>query len=80
MAFQIMATAKLQKLFYKYNVPNFKNSIVCWPSACTSEFEHLSSCMDGMWFTESRLRRVRDLLYYYLIINLDYNIPNYCQK
>lgn len=46
MKFQIMAIAKPQKIFCKYNALNFKNSIVCWPLACMSEFEHLSSCMD----------------------------------
>lgn len=45
MKFQIMAIAKLQKIFCKYNALNFKNSIVCWP-ACMSEFEHRSFCMD----------------------------------
>lgn len=46
MQFQIMAIVKLQKWFCKYNVPNFKNSTVCWPSACISDFEHPSFCMD----------------------------------
>jgi len=46
MQFQIMAIVDPHKLFSKYKVPNFKNRRVCWSSAGTSEFEHLSFCVN----------------------------------
>lgn len=33
-----------------------------------------------LWFTDSQLRKVRDLLCYYIVVKLNDNILNYCWK